>query len=351
MRLILFAFFLSVYNLVIGQPQQTKVEFADKWKYAGIAIEDPGYTVWGASPILGEDGKVHLFAARWPGKAVDPGWRTHSEIAHYISDSPEGPFVFSEISIKEVAQEVPSSGSSKRYFAPHNPTIHKVDGKYALFYIVNDGIEKHPSNQVICLATSETLNGPWTKVGEDGIILKPSENPMYWTHKATNGVNNPAFIKHPGGGYFLYFKSEKAKMGLAISENLTGPYIQLPFPVSSNTSTIEDGYAFLYQGKFFLLTTDNHGMLEKGGGILWKSDDGIHFNNFEKGFHRVDDYIASDKSFWKVYYGSQNKEYAKFERPQILLIDGKPAYLYVASGTNIFGGGNTVNYVLKYSED
>jgi hypothetical protein len=25
---------------------------------------------------------------------VDPGWRTHSEIAHYVGDSPEGPFHF-----------------------------------------------------------------------------------------------------------------------------------------------------------------------------------------------------------------------------------------------------------------
>lgn len=34
------------------------------------------------------------------------------------------------------------------------------------------------------------------------------------------GVNNPALLVHPGGGFFLYFKSHGSKMGLAISEKL-----------------------------------------------------------------------------------------------------------------------------------
>ena len=38
----------------------------------------------------------------------------------------------------------------------------------------------------------------------------------------------------------------------------------------------------------------------------------------------------------------------KFERPQILMIDGNPGYLYVASGSNIYGGDDTISYVLKF---
>jgi len=49
--------------------------------WAGVAIEEPDFTIWGASPILA-DGKVHLFAARWPQANVDPAWRKSSEIAH-----------------------------------------------------------------------------------------------------------------------------------------------------------------------------------------------------------------------------------------------------------------------------
>lgn len=326
------------------QIEKKRSSFADQWEYVGVAIEEPGYTIWGSSPIQGEDGKTHLFVARWPCQLkVNPGWRTHSEIAHYVSDSPEGPFVFSEIAVKGETGGVKGN-------APHNPAIHKVDGGYALFYIANDGIAEHPANQYICLATAENLYGPWKKAGDDGVILRPSINQDYWNHQASNGVNNPAFLQHPKGGFFLYFKSEKARMGLAIAENLEGPYVQMPFPVTANDRNIEDGYAFRYKDKFALLTTDNHGMIEAGGGILWTSDDGIHFDEYEKGFHRINAYTEFDMDKVAIHYGPSGRKYAKFERPQLLLQAGEPAYLYVPSGTNIYGGDCTISHVLRFKK-
>ncbi len=354
--------FCGILNLS-GQTNANKINdiFADSWEFIGTAVEEPGYTIWGTSPIYGDDGKVHLFVARWPCELnVDPGWRTHSEIAHYVGDSPEGPFLFSDVAVKGPIEEnqtgnapcIPGIQKGKRCgFAPSNPAIHKVDSLYALFYIANNGIEKHPSNQYICLAVSESLYGPWEKVGEDGVILKPAQNEDYWNYKATNGVNNPAFIQHPNGGYFLYFKSEKARMGLAVAENPEGPYVQLPFPVTANDRNIEDGYAFMYNGKFALLTTDNHGIIEEGGGILWTSEDGIHFNDFEKGYHRINQYTNVDMKQVAVHYGPQNREYAKFERPQLLLKNGTPDYMYVPSGINIYGDDCTVSYVLKFKNE
>ncbi len=359
--ILVFGFIFSTSAVSQSLKKEKSLSFADQWEYVGIAVEEPGYTIWGTSPIMGEDGKVHLFVARWPCELkVDPGWRTHSEIAHYVGESPEGPFVFSDVVLKGDIDTVkggkaPSNSTihkvkKNRIFAPHNPTIHKVDSLYALFYIVNTGIEKHPSNQYICLAVSRSLYGPWEKVGDNGKILTPPANPDYWNYKASNGVNNPAFLQHPDGGYFLYFKSEKARMGLAVAENLEGPYVQLPFPVTVNNRNIEDGYAFMYKGKFALLTTDNHGIIESGGGILWTSKDGIHFDTYEKGFHRINDYTNVDMKKVAVHYGPKNRKYAKFERPQVLLKDGKPWYLYVPSGTNIYGGACTVSYVLKFKK-
>lgn len=336
----------EAFEILNGRPQPES-SFANQWEYVGIAVEEPGYTIWGTSPIMSDDGKVHLFVARWPCELkVDPGWRTHSEIAHYVGDSPEGPFVFSDVAMKG---EITAEGEG---IAPHNPTVHRIDSVYALFYIANDGIRNHPSNQYICMAVSESLYGPWKKAGEDGVILRPPENRSYWNYRAGNGVNNPAFLQHPDGGFFLYFKSEKARMGLAVAEKPEGPYVQLPFPVTANNRTIEDGYAFMYKGKFALLTTDNHGMIETGGGILWTSDDGIHFQEYEKGMHRIADYHGgkdyTDASVPKIHYGPVTQPFAKPERPQILLIDGQPAYLYVGSGHNIYGGDCTVSYVLKF---
>jgi hypothetical protein len=322
--------------------QQTS--FADHWEFVGIAVQEPGYTIWGTSPVFGDDGRVHLYVARWPCELkVDPGWRSHSEIAHYVGDNPEGPFEFSDIAITGTGED-----TWDRYGA-HNPAIHKIGRRYVLLYIGNTDHHQppHPSNQCIGMAVSNSPYGPWTRVGKDGKILAPSEDERHWTHKAGNGVNNPALLSHPDGGFFLYFKSEEARMGLAIAEQVEGPYVHLPFPVTNNEQRIEDGYAFMYHGKFALLTTDNHGIMEEGGGLLWTSEDGIHFRDYQQGFKRINDYTDVDMTRVAVHYGPRDRKYAKFERPQILILDGKPSYLYVPSGTNIYGGDCTVSYVLR----
>ena len=348
-KLALAIFLIGNTNLAVGQSTeraQSKT-FADQWDYVGVAIDEPGYTIWGTSPIIGDDGKVHLYVARWPCKLkVDPGWRSHSEIAHYVGDSPEGPFTFSEVALKGTGADTWDK------YGMHNPTIRKVEGQYVLLYIANDNPKQpsHPANQHIGMALASSPYGPWEKVGGDGKILSPPENGDYWNHKASNGVNNPALLQHPDGGFYLYFKSEKARMGLAIAEKLEGPYVQLPFPVTANDRNIEDGYAFMYKNKFALLTTDNHGMIEPGGGILWTSEDGIHFNTYEKGFHRINEYVDFAPSKVAIHYGPGERAYSKFERPQVLLKEGKPWYLYAPSGHNILGGDCTLSYVLKFKD-
>src|SRR5690606_25528879 len=123
----------------------------------------------------------------------------------------------------------------------------------------------HPANQCIGMAIAQSPYGPWEKVNGDGCVLAPPQNKDYWNYQANNGVNNPALLPYKGG-FLLYFKSQGARMGLPVAENLAGPYIQLPFPVTQNDTMIEDGYAFVYQDKICLLTTDNHGIIKKGGG-------------------------------------------------------------------------------------
>jgi predicted GH43/DUF377 family glycosyl hydrolase len=235
-------------------------------------------------------------------------------------------------------------------FGMHNPTIHKVGDQFVLLYIANNDYHQppHPANQNIGMAVSKSLGGPWTKVGTDGKILTPPQNTAYWNYKATNGVVNPTLLQY-NGGFFLYFKSQGAKMGLAIAENIEGPYVQYPLPVTANNRRIEDGYAFVFNGKICLLTTDNDGIIKKGGGILWQSEDGIHFNQYETGYHLINEYIADTLALKpKWYYGPKNL--MKFERPQVLMKNGKPGWLYVASGCNIFGGESTISYVLKYKD-
>jgi hypothetical protein len=315
-----------------------------EWK--GIAIEDPDYTIWGASPILA-DGRVHLFAARWPEPNVDPAWRRSSEIAHYVADQPEGPFRLARVVLRGTGR----AGDWDTY-APHNPEVQRFNDTFALCYIANSDFRQppHPLNQRIGMVTADHIDGPWRKVGNDGLLLAPSPDPRHFTHGRQ--VVNPALLQ-VGNRFHLYFKTTgrapgTTVYGLAIADQLTGPYRMREEPLTSAGITIEDGSAFTWDGKVCLLTTDNHGKVTgfRGAGALWVSENGIQFRPewTQLGFDLIPRHFpAYDPSRVKRIYGGD----PKFERPKVLCVDGRPAWLYAPSGWNVTGGQRTVSHVLK----
>ncbi|EAR02039.1 sulfatase-like hydrolase/transferase [Maribacter sp. HTCC2170] len=333
-------------ELIIEETGPELSFIAKNLEFKGVALEDKDYTIWGCAPIQSKDGKTHLFAARWPEKNVDPAWRKSSEIAHYVSNSPEGPFTFSDVAITGTNENTWDK------YAPHNPEITKVDDKYVLVYIANTDHQQppHPSNQSIGMAMSDSPYGPWEKVGVDGKILD-SNNPEKWNYQSKNGVANPTFLTH-NGKFYLYFKTRhingNLQYGLAVADNLEGPYTITDSPVTSNKGTLEDGTVFKYEDHIYLLTTDNHGENTGvvGGGTLWKSKDGIYFKLEDAtiGYGRLPSYyLEYDEKISTKIYGPD----PKLERPKILMSEGKPAYLYGPGGWNIYGGDRTVAYVFK----
>ncbi|MCQ0110061.1 glycoside hydrolase family protein [Zhouia amylolytica] len=345
-RLIVCVLIISINSSISAQDSSHQLSFIAKnleWK--GVAVEDEDYTLWGASPVIGDDGKVHLFLARWPEKNVDPAWRKSSEIAHYVADHPEGPFEFSDVVLKGTGMD-----TWDRY-APHNPEIRKIGKKYVLLYIGNTDYHQppHPANQSIGMAIAASPYGPWKKVGKDGLILN-TEDASKWNYKSGNGIVNPSLLVF-NNKYYLYFKSmgpSGLKYGLAIAEDIEGPYVIQDKPVTANNGTLEDGVVFYYNDSVYLLTTDNHGHNTGvvGGGTLWKSQDGITFDikDASVGYLRLPEYYDGyDPEKVVKIYGSA----PKLERPKILMMDGKPAYLYGPSGWNVYGDERTVCYVFK----
>ena len=51
---------LAIGNTVAGQEGSNR-DWADRLEYVGVAVEEPGYHVWGSSPVIGPAGKTHLF--------------------------------------------------------------------------------------------------------------------------------------------------------------------------------------------------------------------------------------------------------------------------------------------------
>jgi hypothetical protein len=314
--------------------------------WQGIAIEEPDFTIWGASPI-GADGKFHLFAARWPEANIDPAWRKSSEIAHYVADQPQGPFRFQSVVVRGTGR-----AGDWDAFAPHNPEIQRFGDTFVLCYIANSDFHQppHPLNQQIGMMVSDSVNGPWKKVGQGGLILGPSADPNHFSHGKQ--IVNPALLK-VGGKFHLYFKTGgkvrgTTLYGLAIADQLTGPYRTLDEPITGDGVFIEDASAFLWEGKVCLLTTDNHGKVTgvRGGGALWVSDDGVHFKPewTQLGFDLIPRYYAgyNPARVKKIYGGDP-----KFERPKVLCLEGRPAWLYAPSGWNVTGGQRTVSHMLR----
>jgi hypothetical protein len=345
---IIFIFFTLIQLSAVEPVFKATVPYsgiAQNLKWVGVAVEEPNYTIWGACPIRDDEGRVHLFVARWPEKNVDPAWRKSSVIAHYIGDRPEGPFRFHKVVLRGTQRK----GEWDAY-APCNPEIKKFGDTYALLYIANSDYHQppHPLNQSIGMVVSRSLSGPWKKVGQDGLILDDSPDPNHWTHGMQ--VVNPAITK-VGERFHLYFKSRyknASLYSLAIAEQLEGPYKMMDKPLTTKGHTIEDGTVFNWEGKICLLTTDNHGKVTgiRGGGALWISDDGKYFNPdmVQVGYDRIPGYFREyDEKYIRKVYGRD----PKIERPKVLMIDGEPAYLYGPSGWAVHGGERTACYVLR----
>lgn len=316
--------------LAAGSLSGNESPFAKHLQPVGRALEMEGYYVWCNSPIEDEAGKLHIFFSRWDAKKGMGGWIKGSEIAHATSNSPEEPFQYIETIL------APRAG----YFDAttcHNPLIKKIDNKYCLFYMGNSNGKTNTKR--IGLATAPSLNGPWQRT--DNPLLEAGETGAWDDHCTTN----PAFIKHPNGQYWLYYKSWNTKdyetsadsfikgnrkYGLAIADKLEGPYIKsdnnpiIDFSAGGNNQQFEDAFVWMENGKFTMIARDM-GFYNHENGLLMKSKDGLHWGRPSIAYYGADRYIAQPPA------PPHLKKYGRFERPQILFRNGKPAYLFTAS--------------------
>jgi beta-xylosidase len=304
--------------------------FAKHLKPIGRALEMEGYYVWCNSPIQGDDGKIHVFFSRWIAKKGMGGWINGSEIAHAIADSPEQPFTFQDVIFS------PRPGFFDATTC-HNPLIKKVDGRYCLFYMGNSNGKTNTKR--IGLAFSDSLNGPWQR--PDKPLLEAGEAGAWDDHCTTN----PAFIKHPNGEYWLYYKSwntrdyETAtdplikgnrKYGLAISKKLEGPYIKysgnpvIDFSSRGNNRQFEDAFVWREKNRFKMIARDM-GFYNHEVGIIMESKNGIRWSEPKIAYYGADKYIQQPPP------PPHLKKYGRFERPQILFQNGKPTYSFTTS--------------------
>ncbi|MGC6431389.1 MAG: glycoside hydrolase family protein [Jejuia sp.] len=331
----------SQHHKHINERQSVKNDIPNEFVYKGIALEVEGMHIWGASPILDTNGRTHLYVSQWPISKENPqdfsGWYKESQIAHYVSDSPEGPFELVGIAVPDM---------NGVFNSPHNPTVKYYDGKYVLCFIVNEF--NNPQKQRIVMYVSNDLSDNWepaSRADPDGTILRQSNNNSIWSSKSFRGVTNPTLLKFKDT-YLLYYKgvlcdenkrTDFSKWffgyGVAYSKKLEGPYIFHDKMVTPNTIQIEDAYAYQFQDKIILIGRDIRGHYgSSGGGLTMSSTDGFTFYKSDSyhSYNNLSSYIGFNKMKEYVLYRGDSK--GNLERPQFLFKNNTPIYLYMATG-------------------
>ena len=212
---------------------ESKQSFTDQKTRTGV-FADPDWYNWGASVIKADDGKYHMFYARWAKRYTFRGWLVRSEVAHAVADDPLGPWKYVDTALK-------MNTDNFEQITAHNPKIKKFDGKYYLYYIATHGITEEAkltelstigyahkqwmpirNLQRTRVAVAETLNGPWKRLPD--VVVEPAKTIKTLTV-------NPAITQGPDGTYFMVVKGDKPgtdkfirNQALATSKKPEGPF-------------------------------------------------------------------------------------------------------------------------------
>lgn len=302
--------------------------FEKKLKPVGRALELNGYYVWCNAPIKGADGKIHVFFSRWDAKKNMSGWINGSEIAHAVADTPEDNFNVTGTVL------APRKGYWDATTC-HNPFITTFNNRFYLYYMGNSNGKTN--TKCIGLATSDSLDGPWQRY--DQPILLPGKQGSWDDHCTTN----PSVIYH-NNRYLLYYKSWNTKeydeakgaikgnrkYGLAISNKPEGPFIKyngnpvIDFSHRGNNAQLEDAFVWCQENNLYMIARDM-GYYNHEYGIIMHSKKGKNWSKPQIAFYEANKYINQPPA---PKYLSR---YGRFERPQLLIENGKPAYLFTAS--------------------
>jgi hypothetical protein len=279
-------------------------------KESGFRMD--GYWVWGGSMVK-VDGKYHLFASRWvKGNGFPENYRDDSEIVRAISDYPLGPFQFEEVIVGERDSVFWDSNMA------HNPTIHKIDNEFVLFYIGSDFTTYRENSNYLLrrvgYATAKSIDGPWIR----------TENPL------TNAEsNNPAVLVEDNGIKLIY-RDAPLHVFLAEAENLQQPFKMVNDNVWPEHK-IEDFYFFKMNDQYHFICEDNV------GGISGHERWGVHLysENGADQWGKYDPVVVYNHEL--IYTNGDTLHCTRRERPQLLIQKRKITHLI----TGIYDGENS----------
>jgi hypothetical protein len=297
-------------------------------------LKSKSHYVWGGSVVKGDDGFYHMFYSTWGQQFGFNAWVTHSEIAHAVSKSAQGPFEYKDMALPVRGKQFWNGMTT------HNPTVKKFGDKYYLYYMGTTGNRKkrgglnfvHRNNQRIGVAVAETPNGPW----------KQFKQPLIDVSSDTNAydalmVSNPSVTQMRDGNYLMVYKSgaKKNKMPFggpvyhltATSKSPIGPFKKQLKPIFHKEGVnfaAEDPYVWYSKNydKYFAIVKDFGGHFTKAGQslALFESNDAFDWKVSKQAL------VSTMNLRWKD--GTQKMH--RIERPQVLVENGEVLMLYCA---------------------
>lgn len=311
----------------------------------GLRLE--GFWVWCGSVIKGDDGKYHMFASRWPNSTpFSPYWLTNSEIVHAVSNTPEGPYEFSDVALPPRGAEFWDGQMT------HNPAIRKYDDTYLLYYTgtTYKGARPSATNPVgetdalkleahqgerIGLATAKSPYGPWQRLDKPILDVVPNSWEQYL-------VSNAAPVVMKDGRVMLYYKGvEKLRVnaiGLAMAACPTCEYKRVSAQPLNMGIGAEDPFIWQEDGKFKALMLDTDRRYSPDKEIFYAvSDDGRRWRVPRQAI------AVSREVLWA---DGTRKRMNSTERPHVLIENGKPTHVFFATGETVSGKRYTWNMVI-----
>ncbi|WP_282136779.1 glycoside hydrolase family protein [Seonamhaeicola maritimus] len=296
-------------------------------------------SIWGGSLVKGEDNLYHMYYAKWP-KNIGWEWVNYSIISHAVSESPFGPFTHKDDALPDRGSEFWDGSTT------HNPTIHKVNGKYYLYYMGNTGDKKivsvpgkakihwgHRNKQRIGVAVADSPDGPWKRF--DKPVLDITENDSL-AHDALM-TSNPSVCQMADGKILMVYKAVGLKYPLpqggpvvhmvAIADTPTGPFKKYPdpvFTVEGERFPAEDPYIWYQDGKYRAIVKriKFEGKKRMFSLVHYDSDDGINWNEAKY-------YELSDRTV--TWEDGTTTKFDHLERPQVFIENGEPLALLCAA--------------------
>jgi hypothetical protein len=298
------------------------------------------FIVWGGSVTKGDDGRYYMFASRWPKSVTMRNWVVNSEVVLASSDKAEGPYKFEQVVLPPRGPEFWDG------MVTHNPTIHRHNGKYVLFYVgatydfempkeqvSRDTYEKVWNGKRIGVAVADSPFGPWTRMEEP--IMQP--RPGKWDGAI---ISNPAPVVHEDGSVLLIYKSAPVPypernenralhFGVAVAPHYLGPYTRMNDGQKieiegADDVHVEDPYVWQAGGVYHMVAKvmDDSLIGESGAGFYAFSKDGSHWS-------LPDDPKAYSRTV--LFRDGTERTQEKLERPQVLVQDGRPTHIFFAS--------------------